>query len=132
MGNKGSIVAWYMSYEKMVIENMAADLPEFAGELEALLPRFRDLIVPFQKGSYAHPDFHGSASIKKVLPVLVPSLSYGDLDIQEGTGASLAYERWMMGQTPDEEWKKTYDALLKYCEFDTLAMVEILKIVKGV
>ena len=62
--------------------------------------------------------------------MLVPSLSYGELEIQEGTGASLAYERWMLGQMPDEEWKGTYDALLKYCELDTLAMVEILKVVK--
>lgn len=129
LGKKGSIVAWYMSFEKMVIENMATDLPEFADELEALLPRFRDLIVPFREGSYAHPDFHGSASLKSILPVLVSSLSYGDLEIQEGTSASLAYERWMLGKMPYEEWSGTYDALLKYCELDTQAMVEILKAV---
>jgi len=130
LGKKGSIVAWHMSFEKMVIENMATDLPEFADDLRAFLPRFRDLIVPFREGIYVHRDFHGSASLKSVLPVLVPSLSYGELEIQEGTGASLAYERWMLGQMPDEEWKGTYDALLKYCELDTLAMVEILKVVK--
>ena len=127
LGDSGSIVAWNMAFEKSVIENMATDIPEFADALNSLLPRFWDLIVPFRKGHYAHPDFHGKAGLKKVLPALVPELSYDELKIQEGATASLAYERWLMGDMADEEWQATYEALLRYCELDTLAMVEILK-----
>lgn len=60
-----------------------------------------------------------------VLPVLVPSLSYADLEIQEGESASRTYESWMIGEMSDTEWKRIYPALLKYCELDTLAMVRI-------
>lgn len=40
-----------------------------------------------------HPDFGGSFSIKRVLPALVPALSYGDLEIQEGELASVELQR---------------------------------------
>lgn len=125
---KGSIIAYNMSFEKTVIANLMADLPEYSKKLKDLLPRFQDLIIPFRKGLYVHRDFHGSASIKSVLPVMVPSLSYKELEIQEGGSASLAYENWMRGEMTDKEWKRTHRALLKYCKLDTLAMVEILKV----
>jgi hypothetical protein len=38
----------------------------------------------FAKQHYVHPDFRGSTSIKAVMPVLVPQLSYDDLEIKEG------------------------------------------------
>jgi hypothetical protein len=62
------------------------------------------------------------------LPVLSPSLSYEDLEIQEGGTASLKYERWLFGEMEAEEWDKTYWDLLNYCKLDTLAMVEILRV----
>ena len=37
---------------------------------------------------YDDPRFNGSASIKQVLPVLCPELSYKELDIQEGGSAT--------------------------------------------
>jgi hypothetical protein len=91
-----------------------------------------DLIVPFRAGDCAHYDFHGSASLKDVLPVLVPSLSYKDLEIQNGADASLIAERWYDNDLPDEAWEKAYDNLLKYCRLDTLAMVEILRVLRNV
>ena len=35
------------------------------------------------EANYYHPDFHGSFSIKEVLPVLVPEMGYDDLAIAE-------------------------------------------------
>ncbi|MFH0798663.1 MAG: DUF2779 domain-containing protein [Pseudomonadota bacterium] len=127
LGKKGSIVAYNMSFEKTVIGYLIDDFPEHSRALKALLRRFKDLKTPFSGGHYVHRDFHGSASLKAVLPVLAPSLSYDKLDIRDGGTASFAYERWIMGKMADREWRETYRALLKYCELDTLAMVEILK-----
>ena len=132
LGTTGSIVAYNMSFEKSVINGMIADVPQYSNELTALLPRFRDLIAPFRSAHYVHKDFHGSASLKSVLPVLVPSLSYDALEIREGGSASLAYEKWMMGEMTEEEWQKTHQALLDYCKLDTLAMVEILGVLNAI
>jgi len=72
-----------------------------------------------------HPEFRGSCSIKKVLPVLVPELSYKDLEIQEGGTASLKWFNVARGGVTGEEKDQILKDLLKYCELDTLAMVRI-------
>ena len=128
LGKKGSIIAWKKSFEIMVIKNMAEMFPEYKEQLLDLVPRFWDLITPFQSGDYVHYDFHGSASIKDVLPVLVPSLSYEKLEIQEGGTAGLKYELWLSGEMEEKEWQKTHKNLLEYCGLDTLAMVEIMRV----
>ncbi|MBP9827039.1 DUF2779 domain-containing protein, partial [Candidatus Saccharibacteria bacterium] len=87
IGPVGTVLAWYADFE-MGCNNMLADiLPEHAAWLTKLNQRVQDLMLPFSSGWYVDKDFYGSASIKKVLPVLVPELSYKDLDIQEGQGA---------------------------------------------
>jgi len=128
LGSKGTIVAYYKPFEESCIKGLAHDFSQYKDRLLALLPRFWDLIVPFQKGYYTHYDFHGSASLKSVLPALVPSLSYQELAIQEGGEASLTAELWYAGKMDQEEWEQRYSELLQYCALDTLAMVEVLKI----
>ena len=68
----------------------------------------------------------GSYSIKKVLPALVPELSYNDLEISEGGTASLTY----MSLYEDKDLQSVSvkrENLLRYCELDTLAMVKLLE-----
>ena len=132
IGKKGSILAWNMSFEKSCIRHLAEALPKHQKKLLDLLPRFKDLMVPFRQGAYSDCRFHGSTSLKNVLPVLVPKLNYGKLNIQEGQTASLKAEKWYSGYMGKEEWKKTYRDLIKYCKLDTLAMVEILRVLKKV
>jgi len=128
IGKKGSIVAFNATFEIQRIKELARDFPHYSKDLLPFIPRFRDLIIPFRNGDYVHRDFHGSASLKFVLPVLVPKLSYKDLEIQEGGTASLFAELWYCGKMNETEWKKTRKDLLKYCKLDTLAMVEVLKV----
>ncbi|MCP4602390.1 MAG: DUF2779 domain-containing protein [Proteobacteria bacterium] len=123
----GSIVVYNKGFEKSCIQSLAHDFPKYAERLTALLPRLWDLIVPFKSGDYSHYDFHGSASLKSVLPVLVPSLSYEELEIQNGADVSLLATRWYENDMSEDEWEKTCENLQKYCHLDTLAMVEILK-----
>lgn len=53
-----------------------------------------DLMQQFSKLWFVDKDFYDSASIKKVLPVLAPHLSYKTLGIQEGASAQ---RLWMKG-----------------------------------
>lgn len=68
----------------------------------------------------------GSYSIKKVLPALVPELSYKDLNIQEGGTASSTYANLHLVQS-EEQVAQIRKDLLAYCELDTYAMVKILE-----
>jgi len=74
---------------------------------------------------YIHPGFKGIWSIKNVLPVMVPELSYSDMGIGKGDQAMMAWWQLINNELPTNEAEKTKTALLEYCKLDTLAMVEI-------
>ncbi len=123
LGGKGGVCT-YGNYEKRVISELAKYLPHFRERLEAVHHRCKDLLGRIRKGYY-HPRFHGSFSLKDVLPVLVPSLSYEDLSIQEGTMAGIEYLKMIDPNTSSVEKEKIQKNLLEYCGQDTLAMVKI-------
>jgi hypothetical protein len=75
------------------------------------------------------PEMKGSYSIKKVLPALVPELSYQDLEIQEGGAASNTFAQMVQGLFKGDEVQTRKD-LLEYCKLDTWAMVKILEKLK--
>lgn len=127
IGATGSVIAWNMGFEKSCNSEMGERYPEFVSFFENINNRMFDLMQVFKKGYYVHKDFHGSASLKKVQPVLVPELSYGDLAIHEGGTASNRWGKMIKPETSEEARAETYDNLLKYCELDTLAMVRILE-----
>lgn len=70
--------------------------------------RVYDLMKVFSQGLYMYPDFKGSASIKKVLPVLCPELSYQDLEIQNGGAAVIQWHHMTDGRMMEDEAKQTY------------------------
>ena len=77
------------------------------------------------RSEYYHPDFHGSFSIKSVIPALVPNLAYDDLEIQEGNAAATSYEVLITGNVPEPDAASVRQALLEYCRRDTEAMVRV-------
>jgi hypothetical protein len=125
IGPEGSVIAWNMSFEKGVNSMMATIYPDDAEFLEDINARMRDLMDPFYKGYYSDDAFMGSASLKKVLPVIVPELRYSDLEIQEGGAAQRQWEQAAFGAVPAETAEQIYKNLLIYCGQDTLAMVKI-------
>lgn len=127
IGSKGSVIAWNKSFEKGCNQEMAERYPKYAKLFESVNRRMYDLMDSFKKGYYVHHDFHGSASLKKVLPVLALSLSYKKLNVQEGGTASNTWLEMIKPDTTKEKKNKTYRDLLDYCQLDTLVMVEILK-----
>ncbi|MFC1521335.1 DUF2779 domain-containing protein [Elusimicrobiota bacterium] len=131
IGPEGSVAAYSASFEKNVMKNLAVLFPKYRKALKAINKRLWDLMIPFSKGYYLHPNAHCSASIKKVLPALIPSMTYENMDIGQGSAASQAYLDLMANKFPYREAEKTRENLLKYCAQDTLAMVKLLDILKN-
>jgi hypothetical protein len=127
IGKEGTVIAWNMGFEQGCNEDMGGRDNRYKEFFEDINNRMYDLMSVFKQGFYIHKDFYGSASLKKVLPVLVPSLSYGALNIHEGMTASNSWYEMIDSKTSKKRKQEIYDDLLKYCELDTLAMVEILK-----
>ena len=123
LGNRGTIFI-YTTYEKMIIRLLAEHLPAYRERLLDTLDRFKDLCDITRK-YYYHPKFHGSFSLKSVLPALRPEMSYTNLAIREGNQASLEYARMIDSATPSKEKNRIRKDLLIYCGQDTLAMVKI-------
>ena len=123
---RGSVIAYRASTEGGVLKNLVISFPEHASILQSIIDRLWDQLVIFQN-HYKHPDFGGSNSLKDVLPVLVPSLRYKDLDVQEGTEAQAVWNL-MLNTTSETEKNEMIEHLKAYCKLDTLATLEIHKV----
>ncbi len=121
LGDKGSILVWNASFEKTINRELGVLLDE-EGYFVELNNRVLDLADVFSSQDYDHPDFKGSWSIKKVLPVLAPELNYNNLEISNGEVASISWFEAVFGDNNDPNLRQ---ALLEYCKLDTLAMVKI-------
>jgi hypothetical protein len=130
IGPKGSVVVYNAGFEGGRLAELAEAFPQQAKALTGIRKRLWDLIVPFRQSLFVHPDMHGSASMKAVLPALVPGMDYEHLDISNGEMAFLAYESLMSGKSSAPQTKKTLAALREYCGQDTLGMVEILRVLE--
>ena len=130
-GTTGSIVSYYATFEKRVIEKLAKDFPEEELFLKDLNNRMVDLLDVFKKAWYYVPQMGKSASIKDVLPALVPTLSYSSLPINNGDLANKTYMSMIDGSFKGDV-NETRNNLLAYCKLDTLAMVEIWKVLCNV
>nr|PMH87925.1 hypothetical protein BCU57_20210 [Shewanella sp. 10N.286.48.B5] len=124
---QGSIMAFNQSFEISRIKELARAFPEYKNALESLIPRFVDLIVPFRNLGYYHPNFHGSFSIKSILPALFPDdseLDYKALTIKNGGMAMDTFAN-LHRLKDKEQLTEIREALLTYCKLDTWAMVKI-------
>lgn len=118
-------IVHYTGYEITQLKAMATDGVPLAAELlELILARSVDLEKIVSEYIYFEA-FKGKTSIKVVLPALVPTMSYKDLLIADGTAAATGFRKMLDVTTSTEEAKILRDALLEYCCQDTLAMVEI-------
>lgn len=127
IGQKGSVIVWSKRFEKSINSELAERHPEDTFFLNDLNERIYDLMDIFQKQLYVHPGFKGKTSIKKVLPVLAPSLSYKDLEIQEGGAAMEAWYNLVFKENTAEKKELVVKNLLNYCCLDTYAMYVIWK-----
>ncbi len=127
IGKTGSIIVWSKKFECTINKQIAERVPEAAGFIEDINSRVYDLMDIFTKQHYVHKDFKGSTSIKKVLPVLAPELSYKELAIQEGGTAASSWLKLIGDDLPATDKSRLKKDMLAYCKLDTFAMVRILE-----
>jgi hypothetical protein len=123
----GSVIVWYKPFETSRNKEMGKSFEEYNDFLLSVNDRVYDLMDIFSKQYHVHPSFLGKTSIKYVLPVLIPELSYKELDIQNGGVAALRWYQMATGTVEHDDQEKIYSDLLKYCELDTLAMYKIFE-----
>lgn len=145
----GTMLAQYTSFERGRLKELANLFPKYSAKLLAICEKSADLMdllktkeeyykLGFDKEraktiNYYHRDLSGSYSIKKTLPVLVPSLTYQGMNVGNGVQAYITYINYDstnptfdIMHTKSERCK----ALSEYCQQDTWAMVEILRAVR--
>lgn len=148
LGNKGSIVTYNESFEKSVLQKLEMICPKEKKWIEGIIKRLVDLLIPFRNFDYYNPKQKGSASIKAVLPALIPKLpkgfkNYEEMEIGKGEVASMAFLKIALGECPEEDFKKfckvskeeqekTRQMLEEYCELDTLGMVWMIKELRSI
>ena len=75
-------------------------------------------------------DFYGSASVKKVMPVIAPELSYKELDVGDGLLTRRTWTQTVLEERNEDIRSQIMENLSKYCTMDTFAMVRILEELK--
>ena len=155
---RGTMLAQNTNFEKDRLEELAELFPDelfpgLAKKLMAIRVKSMDLIHLLKTNkdlysavfgedraatiNYYHKDLSGSYSIKKTLPVLVPSLTYKGMDVGNGSQAYIAYINYdspiptIFGGKPMYTKADRRQALESYCQQDTWAMVEILRAVRA-
>jgi len=126
LGEAGPVLM-YTTYERTVIEGLSEMFPDLAKPLQRIIDRLYDL-HPVVKANYYHPDMLGSWSIKAVTPTINPEMNYSTLEgIKEGTAASDGFLAAIDPETDMVRKMELEEQLLRYCKFDTEAMVEIVR-----
>lgn len=124
------ILAYNKQFECGRLKELSDSFRDLANHLMNIHDNIKDLLDPFQKGYYYVPAMGGSFSIKSVLPALYPNdpeLDYHKLDqqVQNGNDAMSIFPK-IKDMNPSDA-QSARDALLRYCELDTWAMVKVLE-----
>ena len=130
-GDSGDVLVYNIGFERGKLFDLIEFSPKHKVPILKIIDRLKDLMVPFRDRMYYTPSMQGSYSIKKVLPALVPELSYKMLNIQEGGTASNTFSQMVQGNFEGDAVQTRTD-LLAYCKMDTYAMVKILEVLKRV
>ncbi|MCX7919963.1 MAG: DUF2779 domain-containing protein [bacterium] len=125
LGDYGSILVYNVSFESQILTNCAKRFPEYQPWVESIIPRFVDLLKPFQSFAYYHPNQNGSASLKSVMPALIGK-GYDDMEISDGEEAGREFLRVTYTEVTPEEQTRVRTALARYCNQDTEGLMGIL------
>lgn len=126
-GTKGSIIVYHKDFEQGRNKELAAIFPDLSTQLLTINERIVDLEDVFKNRWLYSPKQKSSASIKYVLPAFC-DLSYQGMEIANGGEAMSEYESFFKGKQIQQETEKMFEALGKYCEQDTLAMVKLIEV----
>jgi predicted RecB family nuclease len=121
----------YSGFEQARLRQLQVAFQDLASPIQEVLDRPWVDLLKVVREHYYQPEFHGSYSIKSVLPALVPGFGYQDLNIHDGESASLAYLESVDPRTAPPKRDALRANLLAYCGRDTEAMVLIVDALKA-
>ena len=125
LGDHGNIIVYNQSFEKDVLVELGEAFSNYTSWVQEICDRVVDLYPPFRSFSYYHPNQHGSASLKMVLPALTGK-GYDNMGISKGDDASLAFFNMVMGSYSSDQKTKIMQDLEEYCALDTEGMIWIV------
>lgn len=128
---QGTIIVWNKAFEQNCNREMGRIYPEYSEIMSKANKRVLDLGEVFSKQMYVDYRFKGSWSLKNILPVMAPELSYKELEIGNGTKAMQEWKRLVYEKVHPKEKETIIDNLLKYCALDTYAMIKIMESLKS-
>jgi hypothetical protein len=121
----GSILVWNKSFESSVNDSITRRIPRFREYFAEFNDRMYDLRDIFAKQYFVDRSFQGSTSIKMILPVLAPQVTYKHLTIQDGMAAASAWGELLSNALTEEESSIRRAQLAEYCALDSYGMVMI-------
>ncbi len=124
-------IVTYSAYEATQLRHLGEYLPDLRPAFEALQSIAWVDLLQIVRAHYYHQNFHGSFSIKSVLPALVPDFGYGDLGIQDGEVASNAFLEAIDDETKPAKSQQIRADLLAYCKRDTEAMIRVVEALRA-
>jgi hypothetical protein len=123
-----TVLVYNAPFERSCLEQLAEVVPLHKDSLREIAARLADLLPVVRRYMY-HQDFGGSFSLKRVLPALVPDLSYDGLAIADGHSASLELIHLLFhGDAMEPETRQRLrNDLRRYCRQDTFGLARILE-----
>ena len=125
------LLAYNAQFEKGVLKRLAELFPDLSEHLMDIHNNMKDLMEPFAKRDFYDWRQNGSYSIKKIQPILAPSIDDGYKamasrgEISNGGEAMNAFPAF--AAMSSEQIAKKRKELLAYCGLDTLAMAKVLE-----
>lgn len=124
--NKGHILSYNMTFEKMILRKLGELYPEYMDKINNIILRMIDPLPLIEKALY-HPDFGNSYSIKNVAPALFGQKGdYSKLEVQNGQDAQEMY----LELTKTEDIFKRIEINQKmrdYCDLDVYNLILIVE-----
>lgn len=130
--NRSTFIVRHEWFENSRNKEVAKLFPDLADAFLTINANTYDLKKIVSDWYYFDPACKGSASIKKVLPVLVPEMSYDNMDIGRWDIAMRALHKLIANEIPTHERDEIIKHLLLYCWQDTLAMVRIYEALQNI
>lgn len=105
--------------EKLRLQQLAIQFPQYHDQLQAVWERMVDLSIPFSSGNIYDSRMAGAYSLKKLVS-LFSDYKYSDLEISHGMEA---VKNWRDLGEENEESEMIKKALFQYCSMDTFSMI---------
>ncbi len=122
IGDIGTIIVWYKNFENSRNLELSIFVPQYSDFLNNIISRTYDLMDIIDNQYYVHPNFRGRSSIKQVLPVLVPTISYNSLVVKSGSDIIKIYRQILKKELIGKALGEKKKEMLEYCKLDTYAL----------